>query len=112
MVLLRPENLAICAVWQGRALSAVCQLAGDVNNWKFLLQYWGPDNNESTTELRCRNCWYGKWVVERTPSTWVDAACVVYANWSKIVDPKSRTIPRKSREAALANLNRSNEVDP
>ena len=38
-VLLQPENPAICAVWQGRALSVVCQLARDVNNKKFLLQY-------------------------------------------------------------------------
>jgi hypothetical protein len=42
----------------------------------------------------------------------VDANCVVYSNWSKIVDSKSRTIPKKSREVALVNLNRANEVDP
>jgi hypothetical protein len=63
-------------------------------------------------KLRYQNCWYGKWVVENTPPAWVDASSVVYATWSKKVNPKSRTIPRKSREAALANLNRANEVDP
>ncbi len=111
-MLLRPEDLSVCAVWQGRALSTVCRLQGDANYGKFLLQYWRPDNSESTLELRYRNCWYGKWVVENSPPTWLDATCVVYSNWSKIVDPKSRTIPKKSREAALVNLNRANEVDP
>jgi len=62
-------------------------------------------------ELRYQNYWYNQWVVENTP-TWVDAAFVVYANWSRIVDPKLWTIPKKSRKVALANLNWANFVDP
>ena len=111
-VLLRPEDPSVCAVWQGRALSAVCTEAGNENNGKFFLQYWRPDNCEATLELMYRNCWYGKWVVENTDPTWVDAHCVVFSNWSSIVAPKSRKIPQKSREAALINLNRANAVNP
>ena len=111
-VLLRPEDPEVCPVWQKRALSEVCREVGHEKNGMFLIQYWRPDNLESTLELRYQRCWYGKWVVEETAPTWVDASCVVYTTWSKIVYPKSRKIPRKCREAAFANLNRSNQMDP
>ena len=111
-VLLRPEDPAVCPVWQGRALSDVYRDEGTPNYGKFFVQYWRPDNSEQTMELRYRNCWYGKWVIENTPPTWVDASAVVYATWSKRVNPKSRTIPRSCREVALVNLNRANEIDP
>ena len=111
-VLLRPEDPLVCEVWQGRTLSMVCTEEGHENNGKFLLQYWRPDNSAATLELVYTNCWYARWVVEETAPTWVDAQCVVFSNWSRTVAPKSRTIPRKSREAALINLNRANVVDP
>ena len=94
-VLLRPKDPLVCDVWQGRAMSEVCREPGHEMNRKFMLQYWRPDNFERTLELRYQNCWYGKWVVEETASTWMDASCVVYATWSKIIHPKSQTIPKK-----------------
>ena len=39
-VLLRLEDLLICHIWQGRAVSVVCKEQGDVNLGKFLLQFW------------------------------------------------------------------------
>ena len=66
-VLLRPEDPIVCPVWQGRALSDVCRDEGTPNYGKFFVQYWRPDNSEQTMELRYRNCWYGKWVIENTP---------------------------------------------
>ena len=92
-VLLRPEDPSVCAVWQGRALSAVCIEEGHENNGKFLLQYWRPDNSAATLELMYRNCWYGKWVVENTAPTWVEANCVVFSNFLRVGSPKSCTIP-------------------
>ena len=108
---LRPKDPAICPVWQGRALSNVCKDLEAPNYGKFFLQYWRPDNSERTLELRYRNCWYGKWVIENSPPTWVDSSAVVYTTWSKRVNPKSRTISRSCREATLVNLNRANEID-
>ena len=37
---------------------------------------------------------------------------VVYATWLKIMDTRSRTIPKKDIECTLANLERANLVDP
>ena len=111
-VLLRPEDPAVCPVWQGRALSHVCKEPEAENFGKFFLQYWTPNNSERTQELRYRNCWYGKWVIENSPPTWVDASTIVYGTWSRRVNPKSKTISKRYREAAMENLNRSNEIDP
>ena len=93
-------------------MSAVCTEEGHENNGKFLLQYWRPDNSAATLELMYRKCWYGKWVVENTAPTWVEANCVVFSNFSRARSPKSCTIPQKSMEVSLVNLNRANAVDP
>ena len=42
----------------------------------------------------------------------MEANCVVFSNFSRVGSPKSHTIPQKSMEAALVNLNRANAVDP
>ena len=111
-VLLRPEDPLICPVWQGRAVSAVCREKDDVNLGKFLLQFWEPKSAERDLALIYRDCWSAKWVVEKRAPEWVTVDSVVYATWSKIMDPKSRTIPKKAMECALANLERANLVDP
>ena len=59
-----------------------------------------------------RDCWSAKWIVEKRAPEWVTVDSVVYAMWSKIMDPRSRTIPKKAMECALANLERANLVDP
>ena len=43
---------------------------------------------------------------------WVNVDAVVFATWSNIMDPRTRTIPKKSMECVLANLDRANFVDP
>ena len=111
-VLLRPEDPFICLVWQGRAVSAVCREKGDVNLGKFLLQFWESKSAERDLALIYRDCWSAKWVVEKRAPEWVTVDSVVYATWSKIMDPKSRTIPKKAMECALENLERANLVDP
>ena len=63
-VLLRPEDLLICHVWQERAVSAVCTERGDVNLGKFLLQFWELKSAERDLALKYRNCWSAKWIVE------------------------------------------------
>ena len=50
-------------------------------------------------------------MVEKRAPEWVTVDSVVYATWSKIMDPRSRTIPKKAMECALANLERANLVD-
>ena len=102
----------ICSVWQGRAVSAVCREKGDVNLGKFLLQFWEPKSAERDLTLVYRDCWSAKWVVEKHAPELVTVDSVVYATWSKIMDPRSRTIPKKAMECALANLERANLVDP
>jgi len=56
------------------------------------------DNSKAILELRYRNCWSSEWDVENISHTWIDANCVVYSNWSNIIDPKSWTILKKSKE--------------
>ena len=111
-VLLRPEDPLICPVWQGRAVSAVCREKGDVNLGKFLFQFWEPKSAERDLALIYCDCWSAKWVVEKRAPEWVTVDLVVYATWSKIMDLRSRTIPKKAMECALANLERANLVDP
>ena len=111
-VLLRPEVPLICPVWQGKAVSAVCREKGDVNLGKFLLQFWESKSTERDLALIYRDCWSAKWVVEKRALEWVTVDSVVYATWSKIMDSRSRTIPKKAMECALANLERANLVDP
>ena len=65
-VLLRPEDPLICPVWQGRAVSAICREKGDVNPGKFLLQFWEPKSAERDLALIYRDCWFAKWVVEKS----------------------------------------------
>ena len=93
-------------------MSAVCREKGDVNLGKFLLQFWEPKSAERDLALIYRDCWSAKWVVEKRAPEWVTVDSVVYATWSKIMDPRSRTIPKKVMECALANLERANLVDP
>ena len=93
-------------------MSAVCKEKGDVNLGKFLLQFWEPKSAEKDLALIYRDCWSAKWVVEKRAPEWVTVDSVVYAMWSKIMDPRSRTIPKKAMECALANLERANLVDP
>ena len=111
-VLLRPEDPLFCPVWQRRAVSVVCREQKDVNLGKFLFQFWEPKSEERDLALKYCNCWFAKWVVEKRASEWVTVDIVVYATWSKIMDPRSRTIPKKAMECALANLERANLVDP
>lgn len=111
-VLLRPEDPLICPVWQGRAATAVCREEGHVNHGKFLIQFWEPRSAERDLALKYRNCWSAKWVVETRAPEWVSVGAALFQNWSKIKDPSTRTIPKKSMEAALANLERANVVDP
>ena len=111
-VLLRPENPLICPVWQGRVVNAVCKEQGHVNFGKFLLQFWESKSAERDLALKYRNCWSRKWVVEKRALEWISVDVVVYATWSKIMDSRSRTIPKKAMECALANLERANLVDP
>ena len=111
-VLLRPEGPLICLVWQGRAVSVICKEKGAVNLGKFLLQFWEPKSAERDLALKYLNCWSAKWVVEKRAPEWITIDTVVYATWSKIMDPRSRTIPKKAMECALVNLERANLVDP
>ena len=111
-VLLRSKDPLICLVWQGRAVSVVCREQGDVNLGKFLLQFWEPESAERDLTLKYHNCWSAKWVVEKCVPEWVTVDVMVYATWSKIMDPRSRIIPKKAMECALANLGRANLVDP
>ena len=50
--------------------------------------------------------------VEKRAPEGINVDIVVYATWSKIMDPRSRTIPKKAMECALANLEKANLVDP
>ena len=93
-------------------MSVVCNEKGDVNLGKFLLQFWKSKSVERDLALKYRNCWSAKWVVEKRAPEWVTVDVVVYAIWSKIMDRRSRTIPKKAMECALANLERANLVDP
>ena len=111
-VLLTPEDPLICPIWQGRAVSAVCREKGDVNLGKFLLQFWEPKSVERDLALIYYDCWSAKWVVEKHAPEWVIVDSVVYVMWAKIMDPRSRTIPKKAMKCALANLERANLVDP
>jgi hypothetical protein len=43
---------------------------------------------------------------------WISVDSALFATWSKIANPKTRTIPQASKEAALENLNKANEVNP
>ena len=62
--------------------------------------------------LFCVFLGFGVTTVEKRAPEWVTVDSVVYATWSKIMDPRSRTIPKKAMECALANLERANLVDP
>ena len=93
-------------------MSAVSREKGDVNLGKFLLQFWEPKSAERDLALVYHDCWSTKWVVEKRAPEWVTVDSVVYTTWSKIMDPRSRTIPKKAMECALANLDRANLVDP
>ena len=66
---------------------------------------------ERELALKYRNCWSAKWVVEKRAPEWVSVDAVVFASWSKIMDPRTRTIPKKAMECASANLERANLVD-
>ena len=92
-------------------MSAVCREKRDVNLGKFLLQFWESKSAERDLALIYRDCWSAKWVVEKHALEWVTVDSVVYATWSKIMDSRSRTIPKKAMECALANLERANLVD-
>ena len=85
-------------------MSVVCREQGVVNLGKFLLQFWEPKSAKKDLALKYRNYWSTKWVVEKHAPEWVIVDVVVYATWSKIMDPRSRTIPKKTMEYALANL--------
>ena len=111
-VLLRPEDPLICPIWQRRVESVVCREHGNVNLGKFLLQFWELKSAERDLALKYHNCWSGKWIVEKRAPEWISDDAMVYATWSKIMDPRSRTIPKKAMECALANLERANLVDP
>ena len=93
-------------------MSAVCREQGDVNLRKFLLQFWEPKSVDRDLALQYHNCWSTKWIVEKCALEWVTVDVVVYATWLKIMDPRSRTIPKKAMECALANLERADLVDP
>ena len=93
-------------------MSVVCREKEDDNLGKFLLQFWEPKSVERDLALIYRNCWSATWVVEKHAPEWVTIDAMVYATWSKIMDPKSRTISKKAMECALANLDRANLVDP
>ena len=67
---------------------------------------------ERDLALKDCNCWSTKWIVEKYAPEWVNVDAVVYATWPKILDPRSRIIPKKAMECALANLERLNLVDP
>ena len=109
---MRLEDPFICPVWQGRATSVVCREERDVNLGKFLIQFWKPKSTEKDLALRYHNCWSSKWVVEKRALEWVSVDAVVYVAWSKFMDLRTRTIPKKSIECALANLEIANLVDP
>ena len=111
-VLLRPEDPLNYHVWQRRAVSVVCREKRDVNFGKFLLQFWEPKSAKRDLALIYRDCWSAKWVVEKCTPAWVIIDSVVYATWSKIMNLRSRTIPKKAMECAIANLERANLVDP
>ena len=72
----------------------------------------GTQKPERDLALKYRNCWSTQWIVEKRAQEWVTVNAVVYATWSKIMDPRSKTIPKKAMECALANLERANLVDP
>ena len=93
-------------------MNVVCREKGDVNLGKFLLQFWEPKSVERNLALIYRDCWSAKWVVEKRAPEWVTVDSMVCKTWSKIMDPRSRTIPKKAMECALANLERANLVDP
>ena len=93
-------------------MSTVSREKGDVNLGKFLLQFWEPKSAERDLALVYHDCLSTKWVVEKRAPEWVTVDSVVYTTWSKIMDPRSRTIPKKAMECALANLDRANLVDP
>ena len=94
-------------------MSAVYREKRDVNQvGRFLLQFSEPKSVKRDLALIYRDCWSAKWVVEKRAPEWITVDSVVYATWSKIMDPRSRTIPKKAMECALANLERANLVDP
>ena len=109
---MRPEDPLICLVWQREAVSAVCREQRDVNLGKFLLQFWEPKSTERDLALQYLNCWFAEWIVENHAPEWVNVDAVIYATWSKIMDPRSRTISNNAMECALTNLERANLVDP
>jgi hypothetical protein len=111
-VLLRPEDPLVCPVWLGRALSSVCRDEGSGNHGCFQIQFWEPQQSGRTVALKYRNCWTGKWVKEERRPEFVNVSAVLYAKWSKLIDPKTKTIPKVDRERALENLNEANVVDP
>ena len=111
-VLLRPENPVVCPVWLGRAVSPVCRDEGDDKYGKFLIQYWEPQNAARDMAKKYENCWSAKWVVEDRRPEWIDVAAVLYASYSRIANPKSRTIPKRDKARALDNLTRANIADP
>jgi hypothetical protein len=107
-VLIRLTDLQVCPVWQGQVASDVCREEEIENHGKFFIQFWKPRNAEKTLRKKYRNCW----VKEKKMPRWISVDCALFATWSKIADIKTRTIPRASKEAALENLNKANEVDP
>ena len=111
-ILLRSEDPLICLVWQRRAVSVVYKEQGDVNLGKFLLQFWESKSAERDFALKYRNCWSAKLVVKKRALEWVTVDAVIYTTWLKIMDLRSRIIPKKAMECALANLERANLVDP
>jgi hypothetical protein len=111
-VLLRAEGPAICLVWQGQAASPVYREEGDTNYGKFLIQFWELLNVRRVLASKYRNCWSAKWVKEERLPEWVSMSAVVYAKFSKIVDPKTRTIPQLVKERALVSLERASMEDP
>ena len=108
---MRLEDPLICLVCQERAASAICREEKDVNLGKFLIQFWELKRAEIDLALKYRNYWFAKWIVENCTPEWFNVNIVVFATWSKIMDPRTITIPKKFMECALANLNRLNLVD-
>jgi hypothetical protein len=102
----------LCPVWQGRVASDVCIEEGTENHGKFLIQFWEPRNAEKTLRKKYRDCWDAQWVKEKRIPEWISVDSALFATWSKIANPKTMTIPRASKEAALENLNKANEVNP
>jgi hypothetical protein len=58
------------------------------------------------------NCWLAKWVVEDRRPEWIDVAAILYTSYSRIANPKSRTILKRDKARAFDNLMRANIANP